>query len=322
MKRLALAAWAVLSLGMARAEPAYQYNQDAIARDFLWLEFQDIPASARPKVGVALSGGGARGFAHVGVMEVLTENGFPVDCLAGTSMGAVVGSFYASGVPFSQLWKIGQNASFSLVSKDFNSLGLLSLLFADKLLSSEKMENFINDNIGRRTFEELRIPFACTAMDIKTGERILFTEGPLAVAVRSSMNLPGIFKPVHYRHRLLVDGGVADNIPVGAARQLCGEWVLASVSSGDYGATELNNVVSYLLQTMDIRGEKLAAKALADSNFIIDSNVRGINFADLSKSYEAGIIGREAAYRRVGAAKESLILFSLDSIMEKYDKDR
>lgn len=322
MKRLALAVWAVLSLGMARAESVVPYNQDHIARDFLWVEFQELAPSARPKVGVALSGGGARGFAHVGVLEVLTENGFPVDCISGTSMGAVVGSFYASGVPFSRLWQIGKTASFSLVTKDFNSLGLLSLLFTDKLLSSEEMENFVNKNIGKRTFEELRIPFACTAMDIKTGESILFTEGPLAVAVRASMNLPGIFKPVKYRHRLLVDGGVADNIPVGAARRLCGQWVLASVTRGDYANTELNNVVSYLLQTMDIRGEKLSEKSLADSNFIIDSNVRGINFADLTQSYGAGVIGTEEAYRRVGAAKESLLLFALDSVTEKYDKGR
>ncbi|MFH1620023.1 MAG: patatin-like phospholipase family protein, partial [bacterium] len=229
----------VLSLLLAaRCVPAAAMDSDdEIARDFLWDTFAGLPAAGRPKVGVALSGGGTRGFAHVGVLEVLSDAGFPVDCVSGTSMGAVVGSFFCAGLPFSKMWDLGRSASFSLVSRDFRKIRLLSLLMRDRLMSSKSMENFITKNIGDLRFSDFKIPFSCVAMDFKTGEKIVFREGPVAPAVRASMNLPGIFSPVEYRHRYLVDGGVIDFIPVDIARELGAQWVLASITAGDFSSS-------------------------------------------------------------------------------------
>ena len=166
-------------------------------------------------------------------------------------MGAVVGSLYSAGYPMDQLWELGRRATFSYATRDFNKIGMLKLILHDKLMSSDEMENFITERIGDITFEQLKIPFSCVAMDIRTGETIVFREGPLAIAVRSSMNLPGIFKPVEYRHRYLVDGGVTDNLPVNAAKALGMDWVLASNTPSDISDSGLHNILTYLLQVME-----------------------------------------------------------------------
>ncbi|MDD2773353.1 MAG: patatin-like phospholipase family protein [Elusimicrobiales bacterium] len=303
--------------GAARSAPP-EYAPDDVAREFLWQEFGAIPPGGRPKVGVALSGGGARGFAHVGVLETLSAAGFPVDCLAGTSMGAVVGSFFSAGLPFSEIWEIGRNASFSNVSRDFNALGALRLLLGQKLMSSNRTEDFINSHIGNITFDRLKIPFSCSAMDIKTGERVLFREGPVAIGVRASMNLPGIFSPVEYRQRYLVDGGVVDFLPVRSARSLCADWVLASVTLGDYSAAQLNSILSYMLQVQDIRGALLAQAAMKEADFVVSPQVSDISINELDRSVESGERGVVEMARQLDRAKESLLIFSANDILRKY----
>ncbi len=316
-----LACFFLLAAPAVRAqENAASYNPDAVAREFLWQEYTALPPSRRPKVGVVLSGGGARGFAHVGVLEVLTNAGFPVDCVSGTSMGAVVGSFFCAGLPFSKIWELGRTAAISKISKDINAVGVLQLLFSQKMFSSREMENYIASNIGDITFDRLKIPFACSAMDIKTGENIVFREGSVAVGVRASMNLPGIFSPVEYRQRYLVDGGVADFLPVHSARAMGADWVLSSVTIGDYSETQLNSILSYLLQVMDIRGAILAQTAMKESNFVVAPEVSDISFIEMNRCTEAGGRGVVAMHKQVEAAKESLILFSLDAISKKYKK--
>lgn len=291
---------------------------DELVRDFLWAEFQDLPLEKRPKVGLTLSGGGARGFAHVGFLEALSAAGFPIDGISGTSMGAVVGSLYSAGYPMEQLWELGRRATFSYATKDFNKIGMLKLILRDKLMSSDEMENFITERIGDITFEQLKIPFSCVAMDIRTGETIVFREGPLAIAVRSSMNLPGIFKPVEYRHRYLVDGGVTDNLPVNAAKALGMDWVLASNTPSDISDSGLHNILTYLLQVMEIRGELLSEQSIKEADFVVTQKVSHIKMTEFSKSFQAGELGLEETYRRLPKAKESLLLRSFNQLMEKY----
>jgi len=308
-----------LSAGaFAQVAPPAAYNPDSVAREFLWQEYTSLPVSKRPKVGLVLSGGGARGFAHVGVLQVLNDAGFPVDCVSGTSMGAVVGSFFCAGLPLSKIWDLGKTASLDKASKDINAFGILKLLFSQKLFSSNAMESYISSTIGDITFDRLKIPFACSAMDIKTGENIVFHDGPVAVGVRASMNLPGVFSPVEYRQRYLVDGGVADFLPVHSARAMGADWVLSSVTLGDYSVSQLNSVLAYMLQVMDIRGAILAQAAMKESNFVVSPEVSDISFIDMHRCNEAGERGVVAMYRKVDAAKESLILFSINDISKKY----
>lgn len=297
-------------------------SDDDIVREFLWEQFRGLDADERPKVGVALSGGGARGFAHTGVLEVLHDAGFPIDCLSGSSMGAVIGAFYCSGMPVSKIWELGRKASFSNISKDFKKVRLLRLLVSDKLFSSKDMEDFIAENIGDLKFSRMNIPFACVAMDLKTGEKIVFKNGSVALAVRASMNLPGLFAPVEYRHRYLVDGGVVDFIPVDVAKMLGADWVLASVTEGDFSRSDVDNVFLSLQQVIDIRGALLAKSSKRMADFVIEPEVGDIKSSELTRSLEAGEEGVVKAYAGLKKAKESLILFSLPWILDAFIHDQ
>ena len=199
----------------------------------------------RPKVGLVLSGGGARGAAHIGVLKVLEEQNIPVDFISGTSMGAIVGGLYASGMTATEIEQ-------ALIDNDWRPLfqdrppradrpfrrkeddnGFLvdfdmgvdkdGLIFPKGLVQGQNLEMIlkrlalpvatIND------FDQLPIPFRAIATDLGNGEALSIKSGDLATAIRASMSLPGIFKPVHYNGRLLVDGGIVNNLPVQIARK-------------------------------------------------------------------------------------------------------
>ncbi|OGR76539.1 MAG: hypothetical protein A2X32_12240 [Elusimicrobia bacterium GWC2_64_44] len=309
----------ILSLLAAFLRPAAlsaQESDDAVLRDALWTRLASSKPPARPAVGLALSGGGARGFAHAGVLEALEYAGFPVDYVSGTSMGSVIGSLYAAGIPVADIWKFGREAKDLKIGSDFRSIKLISLLITDRLITPTHINDFIEGRLGGLTFDKLKIPFACSAMDLRTGEKIIFTEGPLPIAVRASVNLPGIFAPVQYRHRYLVDGGVVDFIPIGAAERLGADWVLASVTSG--ASTRLpENALMSLLQVIDIRGSLLAGAAEKEAGFVIKPEVGDISVADFERCEEAGETGLVEATRRMDAAREALLIYAAPKLAEK-----
>jgi len=313
---LCLCAWCFCIPAFAQQKTAP--DDDSIAEEFLWSEISALPESSRPKVGLALSGGGARAFAHVGVLEVLRDAGFPIDKIAGTSMGAVVGALYGAGMSVADIWELGRKASFTNASRDFRRVRLLRLLVSDKLLSSKDMENFIVNNIGNMRFDQMGIPFACIAMDLKTGEKIVFREGLVAPAVRASINLPGLFAPVEYRHRYLVDGGVVDFIPVDEAKLLGAGWVLASVADGDFAKSPTDNVLLSLMQVMDIRGSILARESRKKADFVIEPHVGHIKSSDWDKSIEAGEKGVEDAYLQIDKAKRAYIGAVFPELIKKW----
>jgi NTE family protein len=291
-------------------------TDDEILRDALWTRAASAKPPARPSVGLALSGGGARGFAHTGVLEALEYAGFPVDYVSGTSMGSVIGAIYASGQPVDEIWGFGRDAAKFKVSSDFKSIKMLRLLMTDKLITPTYITRFIEGRLGALTFGKLKKPFACTAMDLRTGERIVFTDGELAMAVRASVNLPGIFAPVQYRHRYLVDGGVVDFIPIDAARGLGADWVLASVTESAPDKMP-DSVLMSLLQVIDIRGSLLAREAEKNADFVLKPEVGDISVADFDRCMEAGEAGLVEASRRVDAAREAYLIFSARRIVEK-----
>ncbi|MDA8130304.1 MAG: patatin-like phospholipase family protein [Elusimicrobia bacterium] len=291
-------------------------TDDDVLREAVWTRVASSKPPARPSVGLALSGGGARGFAHAGVLEALEYAGFPVDEVSGTSMGSVIGSLYAAGTPVQEIWKFGREAERLKISRDFRNIRVLGLLLADKLLTPTHINEFIESHLGGKTFADLRIPFACSAMDLRTGEKIVFTEGPLAIAVRASVDLPGIFAPVQYRHRYLVDGGVVDFIPVEAAKQLGAEWVLASVTSSSQSRMP-ENVLMSLLQVIDIRGSLLAGAEEKEAGFVFKPELGGVGVADFDKCEDAGEVGLLEASRRMNEAKEALLIYSAPRVVEK-----
>ena len=292
-------------------------EQDDVLRTFLWNEFINLPGDERPKVGLVLSAGGVRGFAHVGVLEVLDNAGVPVDVMSGVSMGAVVGSLYAAGLPVSRLWEISSHMSMDKITPDFNLIGLMRLLFLHRLPSSSNLQNFFHEQLGDMQFEEMAIPFATAAMDVKTAEQVVFDSGPVDIAVRASMNLPGVFDPVQYRHRYLVDGAVVNYLPVNLVKDRGAEYVIASVTPPDFFSKTPQTVAAYLLRVGDVRGAAMIQESAQKANFVIESRVLGVRTLELDKLHQAGEVGIRSANTQLEALQEDLLLFSLNDIIKK-----
>ncbi len=291
-------------------------TEDGILRDFLWDQFISLPKEERPTIGLALSAGGVRGFAHVGVLEVLHNAGVPIDVMAGTSMGAVVGSLYAAGLPTDQLWEISNHIKMETITPDFNLMGILRLLFLQRLPSSSNLQEFFHKQIGHMRFEDMAIPFATAAMDVKTGEQVVFDSGPVDIAVRASMNLPGIFDPVPYRHRYLVDGAVVNYLPVNLVKQKGADYIIASVTPPDFYSQAPQTVAAYLLRVGDIRGAAMIEESSQKANFVIQNRVLGIGTLELDKLPQAGEVGIRSANESLEALQEDMLLFAIEDVLK------
>jgi NTE family protein len=179
-----------------------------------------MKAKIRPKIGVALSGGGVRGLAHLGVLQVLEEARVPIDFVAGTSMGGIVAGVYAAGVPVQEVIEFSKK------------IGIMDLASRDRgwrgLFGHAKMSKLLVDLLGDAeiAFEDLQIPAAVVAADVETGEMVVFNRGPLLPALMATSAFPIVFSPVRYQERWLVDGGVLNNFPVDIVRHMGAERVL------------------------------------------------------------------------------------------------
>lgn len=291
-------------------------EEDAIFRDFVWNSFIALPKNERPKIGVTLSAGGVRGFSHIGTMEVLSESGIPVDYMSGTSMGCIVGSLYAAGVPISRMWELAYNPDIGYLSKDISLVGVFKFLFGSKLFSSEHFQSFISQEVGGLNYENLKIPMACVSADIKTGEKVIFDSGPVALGVRASMNLPGIFAPVEYRQRYLVDGGVVDYMPVDLVKEMGADWVLAIYALPDYSKSVPTTILGYVVRTGDIRGAVITEYSERSANFVVGSRVGDISFVNPKETVRAVEIGAKTTYKALDAMKDDLLLYSIDYVFK------
>ncbi len=292
-------------------------TEDDVLRSFLWEEFISLPETDRPKVGLALSAGGVRGFAHVGVLEVLSNAAVPIDMMAGTSMGAVVGSLYAAGLPTDQLWDISRHMTLDKITPDYNLMGVFKFLFLKKLPSSRNLQTFFNEQIGHMRFEDMAIPFATAAMDVKTGEQVVFDSGPVDIAVRASMNLPGVFDPVEYRHRYLVDGAVVNYLPVNLVKNKGADYIIASVTPPDFYSQTPQTVAAYLLRVGDVRGAAMIEESAQKANFVIQNRVLNISTLELDKLHQAGEVGIRSANKALEGLQEDLLLFAIDDVVKK-----
>ena len=185
-------------------------------------------------VGLALGGGAARGFAHIGVLEVLEEAGIPIHIIAGCSSGAIIGALFAAGIPARQQHEIVRDlrwhtiSKLSLLPRRFSSLNLSLKGFPLGIMDLDRLIAWLQESLGElQTFDQLSIPFAAIATDIVTGELVIMNEGAVGPAVRASCSVPGVFTPYRRGERLLVDGGVIANLPVQVVRQMGAEYVIA-----------------------------------------------------------------------------------------------
>jgi len=175
----------------------------------------------KARIGLALGSGAARGLAHIGVLKVLEENEIPVAAIAGTSIGAMIGAFYAAGVPVARMEEIACDVDWRdltrLVDPVFPGAGFID---------GKKVGRFIAELLPVHSFEELRIPLAVTATDIETGENLIIRQGNLLEAVRAAIAFPGLFTPVRFRERFLVDGGLCNPVPADVVREMGADKVL------------------------------------------------------------------------------------------------
>lgn len=176
----------------------------------------------KEKLALVLSGGSAYGFAHIGVIKALLEHGIVPDIVVGTSMGAIIGGLFAGGVSVEEMESTLSHFSRSKIV-DFS----LFSLFKKGMLHGGKVTHILQNFLGEKNIEDYSISFACIASDLKSGEKVVFSSGNMVNAIRSSMSVPGIFSPVEFDDRLLVDGGLCDNLPVDVARSMGADKVIA-----------------------------------------------------------------------------------------------
>ncbi len=258
---------------------------------------QAAPAR-KPKIGLALGGGAARGFAHIGVIKMLESQGIVPDYVVGTSAGAVVGSLYASGMDAFAMQKI--------------AVQLDEKIFADwtlggrGLLKGEALQDFINQNLGKRPLEKLSKPFATVATDLNTGERVVFRTGDTGMAVRASAAVPGVFQPTQFRGHNYVDGGLTSPVPVQAARDMGADFVIAVDISARPEGQPTDSLSAILWQTTTIMGGIIARNELKEADVVIRPKLPYVKSWDFTARHDAMMEGERAALAALPQIKQKL----------------
>lgn len=251
---------------------------------------QPVPAAAKPKpvrIGLALGGGAAKGFAHIGVIKMLEANGIRIDVVSGTSAGSVVGAMYAGGMDAFALQK-------QAVALDEDRIRDVRL-FAGGLVQGQALQDYVNATLAQRPIEKLRKPFAAVATQLETGKRTVFTRGNTGQAVRASSSIPGVFEPVKIGAASYVDGGVVSPVPVDAARQLGADVVIAVDISTKVDGTTPGSLLGTVNQSITIMGQKLGEQELGRADVVIRPKVNDIGPADFERKGAAILEGERAA---------------------------
>ena len=268
---------------------------------------------SRPRIGLVLAGGGAKGGAHVGVLKVLEELHVPIDCIAGTSMGALVGGGYASGIPAAELehfvthidWgkvvggqgrrdlePIEQKRAGATYSNEFE-FGLTpeGLTLPGGLVNTSNIEDLLRSYVAtarmQDQFDKLPIPFRAVATDMVTGTMVVLDKGDLATAMRASMSIPGAFAPVNMDKMILSDGGLVRNIPIDVARDLCADHVIVvNLVEPNVDPKRLRSATQLLSRTMDVMieaNETLQLNTIRPGDMRIDVEMGDITTADFER---------------------------------------
>jgi NTE family protein len=255
-------------------------------------------APRKPKIGLALGGGAARGFAHIGVIKMLESQGIVPDYVVGTSAGAVVGSLYAGGFDAFAMQKI--------------AVQLDEKIFADwtvsgrGLLKGEALQEFINQHLNRRPLEKLNKPFATVATDLNSGERIVFRTGDTGMAVRASAAVPGAFQPARFNNRSYVDGGLVSPVPVQAAREMGADFVIAVDISARPDGQPVDSLSAILWQTTTIMGGLIGRTEMKDADVVIRPNLPFVKSWDFAARHDAMLEGEKAALAALPGIKQKL----------------
>ncbi len=243
--------------------------------------------SRPPRIGLALGGGAARGFAHIGVIQVLEEAGLKPDLVVGTSAGSLVASLYAAGRTGPELAKLALGMDESAITDwSFPGRGLIR---------GEALARYVREQTGNRPIEALPLPLGIVATDLDSGQAMLFQRGDVGMAVRASSAVPAVFQPVRIGGREYVDGGLVSPVPVRFARQMGAELVIAVDISSPPDGNATGDPFSLLLQTFAIMGRSINRFELEDADVVLRPRLLGMSSADFTARKRAIDAGREAA---------------------------
>jgi NTE family protein len=254
----------------------------------------------RKRIGLALGGGSVRGLAHLGVLAVLERAGIPIDCVAGSSVGSLVGAVYCAGIGTEELIEIAAQISWRNVA---------SLTWPNQgFISFAKLELWLAALIGDLSFSDLPIPLAVVATDMETGEPVTLKEKRLASAVRASCTLPGIVKPFKSDSRILIDGGVSDNLPVAAARSLGADYVIGvDICRPTYGRRWGPLGIGFGAVESLVRR---AGGGIAAADCLISPDLAGFSYVRFSQRKELIARGIRATEERLPAIEAGLAMGS------------
>ena len=253
----------------------------------------------RLTLGIALGGGFARGIAHVGVLKVLEEENIPIDYVAGTSVGAIVGAGYCSGMTAAELKEVACAVRF----RDFGRLTLSRYGF----YNSDRMVRLFARVLKCNTFEDLKIPLAIVATEFRTGEAVVFTQGPLADPIRASCAYPGMFLPVEIGGRSYIDGMLAYGVPTTPLRKMGADCVIGShLSAILNGLRPPRHIFEVIGQCFSIAQSKLSDSWLRDADLVIEPDVVGFSYDSFERTPELIAAGEAAMRRKLPELRELL----------------
>lgn len=256
------------------------------------------PAPKPPKIGLALGGGAARGFAHIGVLQVLEENGIKPDVIVGTSAGGVVAALYASGKTPTQLGQMAMTLDESTIT---------DWVFPGRsLLKGEALARFVRDSTGNKPIEAMRMPLGIVATDLQSGQPILFRRGDVGMAVRASSAVPAVFSPVKIGGREYIDGGAVSPVPVRYTRQLGADVIIAVDISAIPEGQPTKGAVDILLQTFNIMGHAISQWEMAEADVVMRPKLQGVGSADFGARRLSIMAGREAALTMLPQLRERI----------------
>ena len=264
---------------------------------------QPAPIRRPVHLGLALGGGAARGFAHVGVIQVLEEAGLKPSHVVGTSAGSLVAALYASGKTVPELRKVAETMEEAEITD------WMVPLLNRGALRGEALAKYVNTQVGGRHLEQMKIPLGIVATDLRSGEAITFRRGNTGSAVRASSAVPAVFQPVRIGDREYVDGGLVAPVPVHQARQMGANFVVAVDISSDPEGNPADDTFQILMQTFTIMGKSINTLALKEADLVIRPALTGVKSADFSARRRSIEAGRVAMLAQLPRLKERLAAF-------------
>lgn len=257
-----------------------------------------LPIAGNKKIGLALGAGSARGLAHIGVIQVLQEERIPIHMVAGSSIGAVTGAFLAAGMDFHRLGRMAEELDFKrLLDVQVPRLGFIR---------GKKIYQLLQLLTQGKTFADLELPLAVVATDLESGERVVIDRGEVAEALRASISIPGVFQPVRWQNRWLVDGAVTERLPVSIAREMGADLVIGVDVSYGGREVEISNTLNVVLQAIELLEKQLHDLQVARADVLIQPKTGSIGNIRFDRAGECIRLGREAAREALPQIRKAL----------------